>query len=74
MSTENLTIRIDPDLKERLKKIAEGQHRSLNKQVEKALKEWLDTHETIAYRFIPDLKEAEQAIEDGEIQPTWKGS
>jgi len=46
---------------------------SLNKQVEKALEEYLETKESLGYIFIPDLEEAERAIDEGEVEPVWKG-
>jgi|GEM_PF-1438743 len=73
MTKSNLTVRIDGELKDKYEELAESEHRSLNKQVEKALEEYLETKESLGYIFVPDLEEAERSIDEGEVEPVWKG-
>jgi len=69
MSRKQLSVRVDEELGEELERIAEAEHRSLNKQIEKALEEWLIS----TYEWHPPLEEAIEGIEEGEIEPVYKG-
>lgn len=69
MANKQLSIRVDEEIEKELKRIAEAEHRSLNKQVEKALEEWL----IASYDWKPPLKEAIEGVESGDIEPVYKG-
>lgn len=69
MPTKQLSIRVDEEIEQELKRIAEAEHRSLNQQVAKALEEWL----IASYNWKPSLGEAIQGVESGKIEPAYKG-
>ncbi len=69
MSRKQLSVRVEEDLGEELERIAEAEHRSLNKQIEKALEEWL----IVTYDWQPPLEEAVEGVEEGQIEPAYKG-
>ncbi len=69
MSRRQFSVRVDEEVGEELEKIAEAEHRSLNKQIEKALEEWLIS----TYDWQPPLGEAIEGVEDDQIEPACKG-
>jgi len=69
MSRRQFSVRVDEEIGEELEKIAEAEHRSLNKQIEKALEEWLVS----TYDWQPPLEEAIEGVENDQIEPAYKG-
>ena len=69
MSRKQLSVRVDEELGEELERIAKAEHRSLNKQIEKALEEWLMS----TYDWKPSLEEAIERVEDDDVEPAYKG-
>lgn len=69
MSRKQISVRINEELGEELERIAEAEHRSLNKQIEKMLEEWLIT----TYDWQPPLEEAVEEVEKGKIEPAYEG-
>ena len=69
MSRRQFSVRVDEEVGEELEKIAEAEHRSLNKQIEKALEEWLIS----TYNWQPPLAEAIEGVKDDQIEPAYKG-
>lgn len=69
MSRKQFSVRVDEEVGEELEKIAEAEHRSLNKQIEKALEEWLIS----MYEWQPPLKEAIEGVEQDQTEPAYKG-
>lgn len=69
MSRKQLSVRVSEEIGEELERIAEAEHRSLNKQIEKALEEWLIE----TYDWQPPLEEAVEGVESGQVEPAYKG-
>ncbi|MBS3788888.1 ribbon-helix-helix protein, CopG family [Candidatus Bipolaricaulota bacterium] len=69
MDKKQLSVRVNDDLGKELERIAEAEHRSLNKQIEKALEEWLIR----TYNWRPPLEEAIDGVEEGQVEPAYKG-
>jgi len=72
MPKENLTLRIDRELRSIFATIArEG--RSLNRQIEMVLRDWVKMKEQLHPTFVADTKEAISGLRAGEKEPVWKG-
>ncbi|MBS3765547.1 toxin-antitoxin system HicB family antitoxin [Candidatus Bipolaricaulota bacterium] len=69
MSRKQLSVRVSEEIGEELERIAEAEHRSLNKQIEKALEEWLIE----TYDWQPPLEEAVEGVKSGQVEPAYKG-
>ncbi len=69
MNRKQISVRVNEELGEELERIAEAEHRSLNKQIEKMLEEWLIT----TYDWQPPLEEAVEGVEKGKIEPAYEG-
>jgi len=67
---ENVTFRIDHELKEILEAIAKEERRSFSNQINVALEEWAKIKEDLHPQFIRDIK---KAIASGKPEPVWKG-
>ena len=67
---ENVTFRIDHELKETLESIANEERRSFSNQLNVALEEWLRLKDELHPHFIKDIKEA---LKSGKPEPVWKG-
>jgi hypothetical protein len=73
MPKESLTLRIDSELREIFTTLARDEERSLNRQIEMALREWVKMKEQLHPTFVADIKEAISGIKAGEKEPVWKG-
>jgi len=73
MPKESLTIRIDSELRKIFATIARDEERSLNRQIEMALREWVKIKEQLHPTFVADIKEAISGLRAGEKEPVWKG-
>ncbi len=69
MAKRQFSVRVDEKVGDELERIANSEHRSLNKQIEKALEEWLIT----TFDWHPPLDEAISGVEEGEIEPAYNG-
>lgn len=67
---ENVTFRIEHELKEILESIANEERRSFSNQLNVALEEWLKLKDELHPYFIKDIKEA---LKSGKPEPVWKG-
>jgi len=67
---ENVTFRIDPELREVLGAIAKEERRSFSNQINVALEEWARMKDELHPQFIKDIKEA---LKSGKPEPVWKG-
>ncbi len=67
---ENVTFRIDHELKKTLEIIAKEERRSFSNQISVALEEWAKIKDELHPQFIRDIKEA---LESGKPEPVWKG-
>ena len=72
MPKESLTIRIDSELREIFATIARDEERSLNRQIEMVLREWIKMKEQLHPTFVADIKEAIAGLRAGEKEPVWK--
>jgi hypothetical protein len=73
MPKENLTIRIDRELRSIFATIAREEGRSLNRQIEMVLRDWVKMKELLHPAFVSDIKEAISGLRAGEKEPVWKG-
>lgn len=69
MTTKQLSVRVDEDMEKELKEIAKIERRSLNNQIVKALEEWL----IASYNWKPPLEQAIKGVEEGDIEPAYRG-
>lgn len=67
---ENVTFRIDPELKDVLEAVAKEERRSFSNQLNVALEEWTRIKNELHPQFIRDIKEA---LGSGRPEPVWKG-
>ncbi|MBU1127764.1 hypothetical protein KJ662_05500 [Patescibacteria group bacterium] len=67
---ENVTFRIEHELKEMIESIANEERRSFSNQLNIALEEWLNLKDELHPHFIRDIKEA---LKSGKPEPVWKG-
>lgn len=67
---ENVTFRIDHELKEILESIAKKEMRSFSNQLNLALEQWISVKNELHPQFIEDVK---QALKSGKPQNVWKG-
>ena len=67
---ENVTFRIEHELKEMLESIANEERRSFSNQLNIALEEWLNLKDELHPHFIKGIKEA---LKSGKPEPVWKG-
>jgi len=67
---ENVTFRIDNELKEILEAVAKEERRSFSNQLNVALEEWARIKNELHPQFIRDIKEA---LGSGKPEPVWKG-
>ena len=67
---ENVTFRMDHELKGFLESIAKEERRSFSNQLNVALEEWIRVKNELHPQFIKDIKEA---IKSGKPEPVWKG-
>lgn len=70
MATKQFSIRLEKDVKKEISEIADGEHRTLNGQVSKMLEEWLVSK----YNWNPSLEEAIKGVEQGDVEPAYKGN
>ena len=73
MHKENLTLRIDRELRNIFATIARDEGRSLNRQIEMVLREWVKMKEQLHPTFVSDIREAISGLNAGEKEPVWKG-
>jgi len=73
MPKESLTLRIDSELRKIFATIARHEERSLNRQIEMVLREWVKMKEQLHPTFVADIKEAISGLKAGEKEPVWKG-
>lgn len=67
---ENVTFRIDHELREILEAIAREERRSFSNQLNVALEEWIRIKNELHPQFIADIK---KALQSGKSEPVWKG-
>jgi hypothetical protein len=67
---ENVTLRMDHELRENLEFIAKEERRSFSNQLNVALEEWIRIKNELHPNFIKDIKEA---LKSGKPEPVWKG-
>lgn len=67
---ENVTIRMDYELKEIFEAIAQEERRSFSNQINVALEEWTKIKNELHPQFINDIKEA---LSSGKPESVWKG-
>lgn len=67
---ENVTLRMDHELRENLEFIAKEERRSFSNQLNVALEEWIRIKNELHPDFIKDIKEA---LKSGKPEPVWKG-
>lgn len=67
---ENVTFRIDLELKDVLKAVAREERRSFSNQLNVALEEWARIKNELHPQFIRDIKEA---LKSGKPELVWKG-
>ena len=67
---ENVTFRIDHELKRFLEITAEKERRSFSNQINVALEEWTKIKNELHPQFINDIKEA---LKSGKPESVWKG-
>ena len=67
---ENVTFRMDHELRENLEFIAKEERRSFSNQLNVALEEWIRVKNELHPQFIKDIKEA---LKSGKPEPVWKG-
>lgn len=67
---ENVTLRMDHELRKRLEFIAKEERRSFSNQLNVALEEWVRVKNELHPQFIKDIKEA---LKSGKPEPVWKG-
>ena len=67
---ENVTIRMDHELREILESVAKEQRRSLSNQFNVAIEEWLKIKNELHPQFLKDIQEA---LKSGKPQSVWKG-
>ncbi|MFH1996730.1 MAG: hypothetical protein ABIJ27_07065 [Candidatus Omnitrophota bacterium] len=67
---ENVTLRMDHELKKRLEFIAKEERRSFSNQINVAIEEWVRIKNELHPQFIKDIKEA---LKSGKHEPVWKG-
>ncbi|MBL7130298.1 MAG: hypothetical protein ISS45_02670 [Candidatus Omnitrophica bacterium] len=67
---ENVTFRMDLELREFLESIAKEERRSFSNQLNVALEEWIRVKNELHPQFIKDIKEA---LKSGKPEPVWKG-
>jgi hypothetical protein len=73
MPKKNLTLRIDRELRSIFATIARDEGRSLNRQIEMVLRDWVKMKEQLHPTFVADIKEAISGLRGGEKEPVWKG-
>ncbi len=66
---ENVTFRMDHELREFLVSIAKEERRSFSNQLNVALEEWIRVKNELHPQFIKDIKEA---LKSGKPEPVWK--
>jgi len=67
---ENVTLRMDHELREILESIAKEERRSFSNQLNVALEEWIREKNELHPQFIKDIKET---LKSGKPGPVWKG-
>jgi len=67
---ENVTFRIDHELREILESVAKEERRSFSNQLNVALEEWTRMKNELHPHFIKDIREA---LNSGKTEPVWKG-
>ncbi len=67
---ENVTFRIDHELKRLLEIAAERERRSFSNQINIALEEWTKIKNELHPQFISNIKEA---LKSGKPESVWKG-
>lgn len=67
---ENVTLRMDHELRESLELIAKEERRSFSNQLNVALEEWIRLKNELHPQFIKDIKEA---LKSGKPESVWKG-
>lgn len=67
---ENVTFRIEPDLRETLQNVAIMERRSLSNQLNKALEEWVKMKDELHPQFIKEIK---NSLKSGKLESVWKG-
>ena len=67
---ENVTFRIDHELKGIMEAIAKEERRSFSNQINVALEEWARLKDELHPQFIRDIQES---LESGKLEPVWKG-
>ena len=67
---ENVTFRIDHELKRLLEITAEKERRSFSNQINVALEEWTKVKNELHPQFINNIKEA---LKSGKPESVWKG-
>ena len=67
---ENVTFRLDHELRGILEAIAKEERRSLSNQFNIVLEEWIRIKDELHPHFIKDIK---GALKSGKPEPVWKG-
>ncbi len=67
---ENVTFRMDHELREFLESIAKEERRSFSNQLNVALEEWIRVKNELHPQFIKDIR---AALRSGKPEPVWKG-
>jgi len=67
---ENVTFRIDHELREILEAVAREERRSFSNQLNVALEEWARIKNELHPQFIADIK---KALKSGKPELVWKG-
>jgi len=67
---ENVTLRMDHELKEIFEVVAKEERRSFSGQINVALEGWLKIKSELHPQFISDIKEA---LKSGKSESVWKG-
>ena len=67
---ENVTFRMDHELKELLEITAKEERRSFSNQINVALEEWTKIKNELHPQFISNIKEA---LKSGKPEAVWKG-
>ncbi|MCK4249133.1 MAG: hypothetical protein KAV18_05540 [Candidatus Omnitrophica bacterium] len=67
---ENVTFRIDPQLKHILEITAQAERRSFSGQLNVALEEWVQIRDELHPQFVQDIK---TALKSGKPESVWKG-
>lgn len=67
---ENVTFRMDHELREVLDSVAKEERRSFSNQLNVALEEWTKMKNELHPYFIKEIKDA---LNSGKPEPVWKG-